>query len=306
MLPVDSSRREVGRLLQTQVCEGAIPAGLRGRGHRPEDDRRVFQSRSRMPATVIWNGPVGWFEQPAFSNGTKGIAEAMAASAATTVVGGGETAEAVEQFGFADKMTHVSTGGGAFSPTSKGRSSRAWRRSTIEVIADDSPVRAVSGFSVCRFDRTSISDSDTPPRSSGCRESASMATERPKRGVPEGLWIRCPQCKATVYKKEVESRQHVCPECDHHFTMPARDRIAQLLDEATFEEWDARPEAVRPARVRGPHSLPPAARRGTAEDGDARCGRDREGVHPRPRRWCWASPTSRSWPGAWAAWSARN
>ena len=70
-----------------------------------------------------------------------------------------------------------------------------------------------------------------------------MATERPKRGVPEGLWIRCPQCKATVYRKEVEARQHVCPECDYHFTMPARDRIAQLLDEDSFEEWvtDLRP-----------------------------------------------------------------
>jgi acetyl-CoA carboxylase carboxyl transferase subunit beta len=66
-----------------------------------------------------------------------------------------------------------------------------------------------------------------------------MATEPPKRGVPEGLWIRCASCKATVYKKEVEVRHHVCPECDHHFTMPARDRIAQLLDEGTFEEWDA-------------------------------------------------------------------
>ena len=66
-----------------------------------------------------------------------------------------------------------------------------------------------------------------------------MASERPRRGVPEGLWIRCPHCKATVYKKEVESRHHVCPECDFHFTMPARDRIAQLLDEGTFEEWDA-------------------------------------------------------------------
>jgi acetyl-CoA carboxylase carboxyl transferase subunit beta len=66
-----------------------------------------------------------------------------------------------------------------------------------------------------------------------------MTTERPKRGVPEGLWIRCPNCKATVYKKEVEANFHVCPECDHHFTMPARDRVAQLLDEGTFEEWDA-------------------------------------------------------------------
>jgi acetyl-CoA carboxylase carboxyl transferase subunit beta len=64
-------------------------------------------------------------------------------------------------------------------------------------------------------------------------------TERPKRGVPEGLWLRCPTCKATVYKKEVEARLHVCPECDHHFVVPVRDRIAQLLDTDSFEEWDA-------------------------------------------------------------------
>ncbi|QEG29421.1 Acetyl-coenzyme A carboxylase carboxyl transferase subunit beta [Gemmata obscuriglobus] len=67
----------------------------------------------------------------------------------------------------------------------------------------------------------------------------SMSTERAKRGVPEGLWIKCTNCKTTVYKKEVVARHHVCPDCDHHFTMPARDRIAQLLDEGTFEEWDA-------------------------------------------------------------------
>lgn len=68
----------------------------------------------------------------------------------------------------------------------------------------------------------------------------SMATtERPKRGVPEGLWLRCPNCKATVYKKEVESRLHVCPECDHHLAVPARDRVDQLLDEGSFEEWFA-------------------------------------------------------------------
>ncbi len=66
---------------------------------------------------------------------------------------------------------------------------------------------------------------------------------RPKRGVPEGLWIRCPQCKATVFRKEAESRFNVCPECDYHFYVPAHERIAQLLDADSFEEWftDLRP-----------------------------------------------------------------
>ncbi len=63
------------------------------------------------------------------------------------------------------------------------------------------------------------------------------ASGRPKRGVPEGLWIRCPQCKATLFRKETESRLNVCPECEYHFYMPARARIAQLLDEQSFEEW---------------------------------------------------------------------
>jgi acetyl-CoA carboxylase carboxyl transferase subunit beta len=72
-----------------------------------------------------------------------------------------------------------------------------------------------------------------------------MATVgRPKRGVPEGLWIQCPQCKATIFRKEAEGRFNVCPECDHHFYLPARERIRQLLDEASFEEWyaDLRPK----------------------------------------------------------------
>src|SRR5438270_565877 len=68
-------------------------------------------------------------------------------------------------------------------------------------------------------------------------------TSRPKRGVPEGLWIRCPQCKATVFRKEAESRFNVCPECHYHFYVPAQERIKQLLDEESFEEWftDLRP-----------------------------------------------------------------
>jgi acetyl-CoA carboxylase carboxyl transferase subunit beta len=64
-----------------------------------------------------------------------------------------------------------------------------------------------------------------------------------KRGVPEGLWLRCPQCKATIFRKEAEARFNVCPECDYHFYLKAKDRIAQLLDGDSFEEWftDLRP-----------------------------------------------------------------
>jgi acetyl-CoA carboxylase carboxyl transferase subunit beta len=73
---------------------------------------------------------------------------------------------------------------------------------------------------------------------------ANMTTpERPRGGGPEGLWRRCKQCKATIFRKEAERLFNVCPECGHHFYMPARDRIAQLLDQDSFEEWftDVRP-----------------------------------------------------------------
>lgn len=72
------------------------------------------------------------------------------------------------------------------------------------------------------------------------RKTPAMGTgqrKQMKRGVPEGLWLRCPSCKATVYRKDVESRQNVCPECDHHFYISAYDRIRSLLDEDSFEEW---------------------------------------------------------------------
>jgi phosphoglycerate kinase len=77
----------------------------------------LYRRKIAGAKTVIWNGPVGWFEHPPFDKGSRGIAEALAELAGkggTTIVGGGETAEAVEEFGFADEMTHVSTGGGAF------------------------------------------------------------------------------------------------------------------------------------------------------------------------------------------------
>jgi len=63
--------------------------------------------------------------------------------------------------------------------------------------------------------------------------------KRPKRGVPEGLWRRCPGCQSTIFRKEAERRLGVCPECDYHWYVPARERIRQVFDEGTFEEWDA-------------------------------------------------------------------
>ena len=113
-LPTDSLCAKSDDLAQTKVVKGPIPAGYEGVDIGPETLAH-YANKIRTAATVIWNGPVGWFEKPAFSGGTKGIAAAMADNReAVTVVGGGETAEAVEQFGYDDKMTHVSTGGGAF------------------------------------------------------------------------------------------------------------------------------------------------------------------------------------------------
>ncbi len=62
---------------------------------------------------------------------------------------------------------------------------------------------------------------------------------RPKRGVPEGLWMACPGCSATIYRKQAKERMNCCPECDYHLQVGARDRIQHVLDDGTFEEWDA-------------------------------------------------------------------
>jgi len=72
------------------------------------------------------------------------------------------------------------------------------------------------------------------------------AIKHTKRGVPEGLWRRCPGCQETIFRKEAEQRLGVCPECDYHWYVPARERIRQVLDEGTFEEWDADLEPTDP------------------------------------------------------------
>jgi acetyl-CoA carboxylase carboxyl transferase subunit beta len=68
-------------------------------------------------------------------------------------------------------------------------------------------------------------------------DSNNSGNRRQKRGVPEGLWVQCEGCKATVYRKQVQQNLYCCPECNHHFYVPAKIRIQQLLDEESFEEW---------------------------------------------------------------------
>ena len=75
--------------------------------------RELYAAAIKTAKTVIWNGPMGIFENPTLAQGTFAVAKAMAESTATTIIGGGDSAAAVAQLGFADKMTHVSTGGGA-------------------------------------------------------------------------------------------------------------------------------------------------------------------------------------------------
>jgi len=77
-------------------------------------------------------------------------------------------------------------------------------------------------------------------------ESTSTSAKRQKRGVPEGLWQRCPGCQAAIFRKEAEKRLGVCPECDYHWYVPAMQRIEQVLDEGTFNEWDARLQPTDP------------------------------------------------------------
>ena len=74
---------------------------------------KIYADAVKNAKTVIWNGPMGVFENPLFAKGTFAVAEALANTSATTIIGGGDSAAAVKQLGFADKMTHISTGGGA-------------------------------------------------------------------------------------------------------------------------------------------------------------------------------------------------
>ena len=92
--------------------EGQIPDNMMGLDIGPKT-REIYADLIKNAGTVIWNGPMGVFEFPAFAAGTQAVAKAMAESPAVTIVGGGDSAAAVEQMGYSDQITHVSTGGGA-------------------------------------------------------------------------------------------------------------------------------------------------------------------------------------------------
>jgi len=83
--------------------------------------------------------------------------------------------------------------------------------------------------------------SDAPGRTAAAASAQGngAAPRRPKRGVPEGLWLKCDGCRATIYRKQAEEQLGVCPQCGFHWYVSAARRIEQLLDAGTFEEWDA-------------------------------------------------------------------
>ncbi len=102
------------------VAVDAIPADMEGLDIG-EESRRLFGDAVRDAKTVVWNGPMGVFENPTLAAGTVAVAQALADSSATTIVGGGDSAAACEQLGFADRITHISTGGGASLEFLEGR-----------------------------------------------------------------------------------------------------------------------------------------------------------------------------------------
>jgi len=91
---------------------GEIPDGYQGMDIGPETSE-LFAGLVKEAKTVVWNGPMGVFEMPPFDAGTRAVAQAIAESSATSIIGGGDSAAAINQLGFADKVSHVSTGGGA-------------------------------------------------------------------------------------------------------------------------------------------------------------------------------------------------
>ena len=113
LLPVDTVvAKEFNNDAASRVVEGSMEPDEMGLDIGPKT-RELYKAALADAKTVVWNGPMGVFEMPNFAKGTIAVAEALAAIDATTIIGGGDSAAAVNTLGFGDKMTHISTGGGA-------------------------------------------------------------------------------------------------------------------------------------------------------------------------------------------------
>ena len=113
LLPVDHlCAAEFSADAEAVTAEGDIPADMMGMDIGPKTIE-AYTAAVKGAGTIVWNGPMGVFEFDKFAVGTKAMAKALAESGAVTIVGGGDSAAAVEKLGFADKITHISTGGGA-------------------------------------------------------------------------------------------------------------------------------------------------------------------------------------------------
>jgi len=114
VLPVDSHCGDAfsADCNKQVVAAGEIPDGWQGLDIGPATAKK-FAELIRKAKTVVWNGPMGVFEMPPFDEGTRAVAQAIADSDATSIIGGGDSAAAIAQLGFEDQVTHVSTGGGA-------------------------------------------------------------------------------------------------------------------------------------------------------------------------------------------------
>jgi len=113
LLPVDTvAAKEFSNDSELRTVEGDLTADEMGLDIGPKT-QELFAAEVKSARTVVWNGPMGCFEMPNFAAGTIAVAKALADIDATTIIGGGDSAAAVNIFGFGDKMTHISTGGGA-------------------------------------------------------------------------------------------------------------------------------------------------------------------------------------------------
>ena len=113
LIPVDSVAADAfSNDADIKVCEGGIPADYMGLDIGPKT-AEIYANAVKEAKTVVWNGPMGCFEMSNFAAGTVAVAKALAEIDATTIIGGGDSAAAVNILGFGDKMTHISTGGGA-------------------------------------------------------------------------------------------------------------------------------------------------------------------------------------------------